>query len=347
MNKSKVTKITERVKLGVYDIEEYDYVIGIEWSLDNCTLAIIGRRKIEPVIRVMKPEILEVKQFFRDLRGKKIATIEETTTSQWLYVELKDVLDRIVICDPYKNKLLSDGPKTDKIDAKKLSILLKGHNITEVYHTIEARYKLRKLVSGYEDIIKAGVRLKNQHLALLRSEGKIKGEDLGKDKVIRFISTCQERGISLYDEIREQYRERFREEIKKDKKLRSLKSIPGIGEIGAVQILSVVLQAERFKSAGKYLAYSGLVKHIKESGNRNYGKRKPRYSRILKSVYKTACIAAIGGNNAIHEYYDYLREKGLDEDKAKSAVCRYICRISLGIMKSDEKYEPYRWRDHK
>ena len=32
----------------------------------------------------------------------------------------RDDLDRIVICDPYRNRLLSEGPKTDKIDANKL-----------------------------------------------------------------------------------------------------------------------------------------------------------------------------------------------------------------------------------
>lgn len=344
MNKSKLVKSLEKVKLGRFDIEDYDYIVAIEWSMDNCTLAILSRRKVDPQIKVMKPDIGELKRYLNEMGGKKIATIEETTTSQWLYVELKEVIDRIVICDPYRNRLLSDGPKTDKIDAKKLCILLKGHNVTEVYHTTEEQYKLRKLVSGYADVIKAGVRLKNQRSALLRSEGKTKKETFGKDESIKFISSCQEKGIALYDEIKEKYHERFKQEIKREKLLRALKTIPGIGEIGSVQILSAVVQPTRFKNAGKYLAYSGLVKHIKESGKKYYGKRKPRYSRILKSVYKTAGMAAIGGNNPIHEYYDYLREKGLDEDKAKNAICRYICRISLGIMKNGEKYEPYRWR---
>jgi hypothetical protein len=32
---------------------------------------------------------------------------------------------------------------------------------------------------------------------------------------------------------------------------------------------------------------------------------------------------------------------------AKNALARYIAKISLGIIKSGEKYKPYRWRDNK
>ena len=35
----------------------------------------------------------------------------ETTISQWLYTELRKYVDKIIICDPHRNKLLSEGPK--------------------------------------------------------------------------------------------------------------------------------------------------------------------------------------------------------------------------------------------
>jgi transposase len=316
--------------------------------MDNCTIAIMKKSKREAQTKVFKPEIKEVKQYIGELRGKKIATIEETTTSQWLYVEFKDVIDRIVICDPYKNRLLSDGPKTDKIDAKKLCLLLKGYHITEVYHTDDEKYKLRKLVSSYEDVIKAGVRLLNQRSALLRAEGKA-GESETKEETewMKFIKERQKRGIELYEEIKGEYTERFAKECKKDKVIKNLTTIHGIGEIGAVKISGIVIQPFRFKNVGKYEAYCGLVRHVKESGNKNYGYRKPRYCRILKSVYKTAAMAAVGGNNPIREYYEYLRGKGIEDKNAMNAVSRYICRVSFGIMKNGEKYEPYRWRKAK
>lgn len=64
-----------------------------------------------------------------NLKGTICLTIEETSTSQWLYAELKEYVEKIIICDPYRNKLLSEGAKTDKIDAKKINDVIKSRSI--------------------------------------------------------------------------------------------------------------------------------------------------------------------------------------------------------------------------
>jgi len=116
--------------------------------------------------------VKELQIFLSRLKGGKILTFEETSTSQWLYVELKDYVDEIVVCDPYRNHLLSDGPKTDELDAAKLVKLLKEGFLKPVFHSADEFIYLRKLVSGHEDMIKAGVRLKNQRSALFRTQVK-------------------------------------------------------------------------------------------------------------------------------------------------------------------------------
>ena len=47
--------------------------------------------------------------YLENLKGTICLTIEETSTSQWLYAELKEYVDKIIICDPCRNKLLSEG----------------------------------------------------------------------------------------------------------------------------------------------------------------------------------------------------------------------------------------------
>jgi len=100
--------------------------------------------------------------YLKNLKGTICLTFEETTTSQWPYTELKEYVDKIIVCDPYRNKLLSEGPKNDKIDARKLVMLLRAGLLKEVYHIGENFIELRKIVNGYEDTIKAGARPKNQ-----------------------------------------------------------------------------------------------------------------------------------------------------------------------------------------
>ena len=61
-------------------------------------------------------DIEELKLYLGGLRGTKVLTFEETTPAHWLYTELKTSVNEIVVCDPYRNRLLSEGAKTDKID---------------------------------------------------------------------------------------------------------------------------------------------------------------------------------------------------------------------------------------
>ena len=114
----------------------------------------------------------EFKQYLLNLKGKIFLTFEETTTSSWLYTELDGLVTRIIVCDPYRNHLLSEGAKTDKIDACKLVKLLRGNLLKEVFHANNELVHLRKIVSGYRDVIISGVRLKNQRSALFRAFNK-------------------------------------------------------------------------------------------------------------------------------------------------------------------------------
>ena len=137
--------------------EIYKHYIALDWSKVNFALASIrdSGTKFNVVEHPANLKIL--KEYLKQLPGKKILTIEETTTAQWLYVELKDYVDKILICEPFQNKLLNSGPKNDKIDAVKLCTLLRNGSLKEVYHTTDELYKLRKLVSVYEDLIDVGV----------------------------------------------------------------------------------------------------------------------------------------------------------------------------------------------
>ena len=330
--------------------ETYDHYLAIDWSGKNMAIASMGRKDLEPKVIDLPSDLGELKLYLTKLTGKKILTIEETTASQWLYVELYDHVDKIFICDPYRNRLLTDGPKTDRIDAGKLCKLLRNGMMKEVYHSTNEMYDLRKLVSYYDDEVKAGVRLLNQKSALYRAENKSwkKKEEMEGSDVNKFIVAQLDDNIESYHRNKKKYEEEFEKISKKTKVLRSLKSIPGLGPISSVTILSIVIDGRRFKSSNHYLSYCGLVKHEKLSGGRSYGRRLPRYSRRLKSVYVSAAVRAASTANPLREYYEYLlNEKKLPVYNAKNALARYIAKVSLGIIKSGERYKPYKWREGK
>lgn len=348
------SSISKQFSNNKYSLPEYDHYIAIDWSQVNIALARSTKKRTEPkVVEWDESDIKIVKEYLQNLKGNIVLTIEETTTSHWLYVELLDYVDRIIICDPYRNRLLSDGPKNDKIDAGKLCQLLRGGLLKEVYHSCDNLYDLRQLTSAYEDLIKAGVRIQNQRSALYRAKGyrytsrdssELK-EQISGDIFTRFITDWQDISIEQYYEDKASFEDLIEKVVRGNKIMKNLKGLPGIGYISALKIYAKVIQPHRFENKGHYLSYCGLVLHEKNSGNRSYGKRKSRYNRQLKAVYKMAARVAInGGNNPVYEYYETLIEKGLTHKQATLMVARYLAKVSFGMMKNGQKYDPYRWR---
>ncbi len=328
------------------NIYQYDHYLSLDWSQKNMAIARMKKNSIKPQIIDVRSDLKEAKKYFSSLKGSKILTIEETTSTHWLAIELKESVDRILICDPYRNRLLNQGPKTDKIDAGKLCQLLRANILHEVYHNLEEDYSIKKIVSAYDDLIKFGVRVQNQRSAIYRAEGlNHKKDNLPEDNAtLQFIEHNQNKAIELYNEEKKEYHKYFNKIRRQNKLIGKLESIPGIGTIIAVKIYGVVIDAHRFINKYQYWSYCGLALNDKESGGRSYGKRKPRYSRKLKGAYDTSAMAAIGGNSDIADYYNHLLEKGLSEKQAKLAVARYIAKVSYGILKTGESYVPYKWR---
>ena len=327
----------------------YDHYIAIDWSIKNMAIARMTKKSNKITVIDVPSDIENLQAYLKNLKGTKILAIEETTTSQWLYTELKEYVDQILICDPNRNKLLSEGPKNDKIDASKLVQLLKAGLMKEIYHSTDKFLYLRRIVSGYEDLVKAGVRLKNQRYSLLRACGKRGKEKIGitlDSQGEQFVLECLDRQIEAYEDEKNCYEKEFEKLARKNPEIKHQKSLPGIGTINAVKIVARVVTPYRFPDKGCYLSYTGLIKLEKTSGGRNYGKKNPRYSRQLKSVYKSGVLAAIAGNNPINDYYQYLiQENGYPEHNARQKACRRLAILSLGVFKSGKKYQPFR-RNH-
>lgn len=342
MQVSKKTNNNQTVKM-------YDYYIAMDWSLEGVSMAYMRSNSIEPKVRDNIPaKIKIIKEYLNELKGRKILTIEETTGSQWLYVELKDSVDKIIICNPKRNRLLEEGSKTDRIDAKKLCYLLRAGLLKEVYHTDDEKYRIRKLVSAHEDLVKSEVRLKNQVSALYRAIGirgkKERSEYKKDDDTLNFILESKTRELEILLEEKRKYEKSFKEISRKEEVINNIKRISGFGPILSVEGYGIVIDASRFKNKYKFWAYSGLVKEKRESGKTSYKRRNKLYNRKLKCIFKMATQAALIGRNDIREYYEYLLEKSYTPKDARNAVTRYLATSFYAVMKKGIKYEPYYWR---
>lgn len=301
-------------------------------ELDNTTIETNGRLLIN---------------YIRGIEGVKKLTFEECELSSWLYELLRPEVEELIVCNPVANKDYKKI-KTDKMDARKLSKLLRGGFLIPVYHDGSSREQFRSLLSGYQDLVEEAVRLKNRYKSLFRKDGKkVKGGTLYNDESFleglersdfKFVGTQIYNLLEKLEESRKKYLKEILEQSKRFKEIKYLKSIPGIGTIQAAKIVSQVINPKRFANKYKYFSYCGLVRHKRISDGRGYGSEKIWGNRILKCVYKMAGHSALKGSSGLRRYYDSLRLKGISHDNAYNAVCRKIAAISLSLWRKSEKY---------
>jgi hypothetical protein len=110
------------------------YYVGLDVHKARICIAVLnagGKLVMESVIEMSAATILG---FLKDLRGEVHVTFEEGTHAVWLYDVLKQTTATVIVCDPRKNRLLQDGNKSDRVDARKLAQLLRGGLLSPVYH---------------------------------------------------------------------------------------------------------------------------------------------------------------------------------------------------------------------
>jgi transposase len=319
----------------------FDHYIAVDWAQENMAIARMTSESGRIRTIDVPSDIEELKLYVKGLRGTTMLTFEETTPAHWLYTELKPLVTEIVVCDPYRNRLLNEGAKTDKIDAEKLVQLLRAGLLKPVFHSGEELFRLRKIVSGYDDVVRAGIRLKNQRASLFRALGLDKrGENLPHPSET-FVLEGIDRGIEAYEKEKQRYEEKFKELHRKHQAIRNLESLPGVGLINATKILAIVLDARRFPDRGHFLSYCGLVQLDRVSGGKSYGKRTPRFNRALKCVFKTAAMSiTIHPKGAMWGYYQYLtQEKKYQDHNARNALARRIATLAYGVLKTGKQFE--------
>jgi transposase len=122
--------------------------------------------------------ILGIEMLLEGIPRPRWLTFEEGPMSGWLYRHLRNLVDKLVVCDARRNRLVSkDSDKDDPIDAEKLAQLLRGGFLREV-HQAESleRAIFKQHVGLYHDSVRGRVRMANMILAQLRRFGIFSSE---------------------------------------------------------------------------------------------------------------------------------------------------------------------------
>lgn len=323
------------------------YYIGLDAHSTTCTFAVVdenGQCVQRETVKTSEQSLVHV---INKVPGERHMTIEESSISQWLFVHLKDKVDRLLICNPtYIAK--KQGAKTDFRDALHLAQELRTNHLQEVFHDTSHWMDLRTSVSGYLDVVEEIVRFKNRLKSLFRAEAIQTNENSFyknearvrelKNKSARFVAENLYKQIEFLEKEKLKFIDLFESNKKQYRPIRNLMTIPGISIIRANIICAIVCQPNRFVNKHKFWGYCMLVRHIQVSGGRIYGNKRFFGRRELRNVFIGAAENAMRIEGPLRDRYEAQRAKGVEHKDAKLSLARQIASIALCLLKNNDKY---------
>jgi len=341
-----------------------DYYVGLDVHKASICIAVLnaeGKLAMESVIETNAATILD---FIKGLRGEVEVTFEEGTHAAWLYDVFKTTKARVVVCNPRRNRLLSDGNKSDKVDARKLAQLLRAGLLSPVYHGEHGVRDLKELVRSYEYLVEDSTRVMNRIKALYRSRAiACAGADVYKPQQRQaWLEKLPEAGVRaraarLYSELdhlaglRREARQAMLVESRCHAASKILRQVPTLGTVRIAQLMAAVATPHRFRSKRQFWSYCGLAVRTRSSADHHFvggnvrrtGKAATRgltqdYNRTLKHVFKSAALTA-SRYEPFKSCYAELLGRGLRPELARVTVARKIAAITLAVWKKGEKFD--------
>jgi transposase len=250
--------------------------------------------------------------------------------------------------------------KEDKRDSRKIARSLSSGNLTPIYipslktqrdrSLLRTRTMLVRDLARYKNRIKSflyfyGINIdssfinpqshwSNRFMSWLESIDM--GEESGKEALNVLISECKNLRASILN-ITKQVRRLSQTETYQERVV-LLRSIPGIGLLTAMIILTELETISRFRNIDKMCGYIGLVPSTKSSGEKEKtGDITPRGHNMLRTAIIESSWTAIRNDPSLmRSYVSFI--KRMDENKAIVKIAKKLLSRIRFVLTNNKPY---------
>jgi transposase len=250
--------------------------------------------------------------------------------------------------------------KEDKRDSRKIARSLSNGNLTAIYvpslktqrdrSLLRTRAMLVKDLARYKNRIKSflyfyGISIDESFMNpqshwsnrfMIWLESIDIGEESGKAALNVLIAECKNLRISILN-VTKQVRKLSRTETYQEQVI-LLKSIPGIGLLTSMIILTELETINRFRNIDKMCGYIGLVPSTKSSGEKERtGDITPRGHNVLRSALIESSWTAIRNDPSLMKsYLSYI--KRMDSNKAIIKIAKKLLSRIRFVLNNNKPY---------
>ena len=277
----------------------------------------------------------------------------ESTGNLWLsiYDSLESMDIKVVLANPMQTKASSRKKKTDKVDARKLALLLKAGLISESYVPPGYLREMRALVRHRLSLVKVRTMEKNKVHAILdkygyRCEksdmfGKAGKEWLGKLKLGEMDRLMMDNHLSLIESVGGQVKrvdEAILRKASEEEDVRLLLSLTGVDVYTALLIKSEIGTIRRFENHKKLISWAGLAPSVHQSGETEYhGKISREGSVMLRWAVVEAARIAVNHDAKLGEFYERVSSRRGNQKAIVAVGCKML-KIIWFMLTRGETY---------
>jgi len=247
--------------------------------------------------------------------------------------------------------------KEDKRDARKIAKALKNGDIQGIYVPDDHALKDRSVVRERYSIAKSARRIKCQiksHMALYNIE--ITEEMTKKHWSGIFVKWLEKEQVARGDETLELQLERLslirKLQLQANRRLRKmgmspekkevyliLMSVPGIGALTAMLLITELINMDRFANFDQLCSYVGFIPTTNSSGDKEgKGSLTKRCNTRIKAALVESSWASIKGDSGLLLKYEELKKR-MTGQEAIVRIARILLRRIRSVWMSGQEYK--------
>jgi len=296
----------------------------------------------------------EMRKFFAHYQEPIKAVVEATYNWGPVYDWLDELVDDVVLAHPARVRAIADARiKTDTIDSQTLAHLLRADLIPEAYAPSKETRAIKRVLRQRLFFVRVQTMVKNrihallaqhaielpdvtdlygkagfawlQQLPLPTPDGQLLRDDLSLLTTLRELIIATDHLIAQL--------------VKGDEIVTWLASLPGVGPFFAVLLRYDVDEVTRFRSAKKFVCYTGLIPSTYASNTRVYhGPLTKQGNKWLRWAFIEAVAPALRASSALRRYYDQIKARRGAHD-ARVCTARKLAELAWTVWTERRCYE--------
>jgi len=350
-------------KHNYLDFSGQDIYIGIDSHRKQWTIKIMTEEVEHKSFTISPPNAEALRDYLHKYfpNGKYLCAYEAGFSGFWAQRKLESIGINCIVVNaadvPSRDK--DKRQKTDRIDSRKIAKGLRDGQLDGIYVPSKEAQDDRSLLRTRTMLVRNQTRCKNRIKSMLYYNGielnepnvqsywsknyirKLESIDslnesakVALDLLIVELKSLKELIVKITLQVRKlSQNERY------NRQAELLKTIPGIGLISAMVILTEIIDVKRFGKYDKINSFVGLMPMENSSGDRIYkGRITPRCNKMLRYTLIESAWTAISIDPALLQAYKRYLNRGIKSNKAIIKIARKLFSRIIHVLIKQEAY---------